>query len=73
MIKSSNTCQNFRIPAKTLKLLGVTLHFMNCLEKLFLFGWACQILGRDRPKIRAKKEKCVIFPGLSKGIRRNSP
>ena len=30
--------------------------------------WACQILGRDRWEIWAKKEKYLIFPGLSKGI-----
>ena len=31
------------------------------------------ILGRHGRKIRAKKEKCPIFPGLSKGILPNSP
>ena len=42
------------------KLLGIS-------QTKFIFGWARQILGRDRWKIWAKKEKYLIFPGLSKG------
>ena len=36
--------------------------------KVILFGWACQILGRDRWKIWAKKEKYLIFSGFLKRI-----
>ena len=73
MTKSSNACQSFRITAKALKRLGIIFRFMYLSEKWFIFGWACQILGRNRWKIWAKKEKYLIFPGLQKGIRPNSP
>ena len=73
MTKSSNKCQSFRITAKALKLLEVTLHFMYFSEKQFLFGVAYKILGRDKRKIRAKKEEYLIFPGFWNRIRPNSP
>ena len=64
MSRSSNTCQSFRITAKALKLLGVILHFMYFSEKSFMFGWAFQIVGRDKCKIKAKKENISFFHGF---------
>ena len=33
----------------------------------FLWGWACQILGRDKWKNRDKTRKMLNFPGLWRG------
>ena len=64
MTKSSNACQSFRITAKALKVLGIIFRFMYLSKKKLIFGWDCQILGRDRWKIWAKMEKYLIFPGF---------
>ena len=68
MTTSSNSSQSFRITAIAFKLLGIIRRFLYFSGKQFLFGWACQILGRDRWKIWANKEKYLIFQGFLKGI-----
>ena len=37
-------------------------------KRKILWGWACQILGRDKWKIRDKTRKMINFPGLWKEI-----
>ena len=41
--------------------------FVN-LENIILWGWAWQILGRDKCKNRDKAGKMLRFPGLWRGI-----
>ena len=47
-LKTTENDQSFRIKAKVVKLSGEVFHFMYLTEKNFIFGWACQILGRNR-------------------------
>ena len=56
----------------TVQIIGLTLPDLSEVIDLsllivkiqFLWGWACQILGRDKWKIGTKLEKCSISQGF---------
>ena len=56
--QSSDACQSFRINVKAVKQI---CHCMNFPKKLFIFGRACQILGRDKWKIWARGRNIPFF------------